>query len=128
MATIINGRENANKITQIITNYANNYTNDTNIIPNLAVILVGNNKASQTYVQAKISTAEKCGFAITLHKFDELIKENNIEGLSDAGNYQCQQEGHANVDRIKAVNYFWRYTKGLSRKKTGIQIVYRPIK
>ena len=78
MATIINGRENANKITQIITNYANNYTNDTNIIPNLAVILVGNNKASQTYVQAKISTAEKCGFAITLHKFDELITENTL--------------------------------------------------
>lgn len=93
MATIINGRENAKKITEKITLYANNYTNKTNIIPNLAVILAGENKASKTYVQAKISTAQKCGFAIALHKFDATVEQNTLLELIDSLNTNSNIHG-----------------------------------
>lgn len=87
MVNIINGKEQANKITQKVTDYANQYINETNITPNLAVILIGDNKASQTYVQAKINMAKKCGFKITLHKFETSITETDLlDLLADLNN------------------------------------------
>lgn len=75
--TIINGKEKAKNITDKISNY----TKKLNIIPNLAVILIGDNKASQLYVQAKINKAEECGFSIALHKFDHNIDQASIVNL-----------------------------------------------
>lgn len=75
MVNIINGKEHANKITKNVASYAQKYKKKMKIVPNLAVILIGDNQASQTYVQAKIVMAENCGFAINLHKFDTNVKE-----------------------------------------------------
>ncbi|MCC7331656.1 MAG: bifunctional methylenetetrahydrofolate dehydrogenase/methenyltetrahydrofolate cyclohydrolase FolD [Flavobacteriales bacterium] len=62
-------------------------------IPHLAAVLVGNDGASQTYVNAKVKACEKVGFDSTLLRFsseiselellneiDKLNKDNSIDG------------------------------------------------
>lgn len=44
-------------------------------VPHLAAVLVGNNPASQTYVNAKVKACEQVGFGSTLVKLDESISE-----------------------------------------------------
>ncbi len=55
--------------------------------PHLAIIMVGNQPASETYVNAKIKTCEKYGFKGTLYHFPETITENalldEIQKLND---------------------------------------------
>jgi methylenetetrahydrofolate dehydrogenase (NADP+) / methenyltetrahydrofolate cyclohydrolase len=45
-------------------------------IPHLAVIIVGNDGASETYVASKVKTSEEIGFGSTLVRFDENITED----------------------------------------------------
>lgn len=46
--------------------------------PHLAIVMVGNHPASETYVSAKIKTCEKYGFKGTLYHFPESISENKL--------------------------------------------------
>jgi methylenetetrahydrofolate dehydrogenase (NADP+)/methenyltetrahydrofolate cyclohydrolase len=56
-------------------------------VPHLAAVLVGNNPASQTYVNAKVKACEQVGFGSTLVKLDENISEetllNTIQQLNE---------------------------------------------
>lgn len=47
-------------------------------IPHLAAVLVGNDGASQTYVNAKVKACEKVGFGSSLIKLPETISENEL--------------------------------------------------
>jgi methylenetetrahydrofolate dehydrogenase (NADP+)/methenyltetrahydrofolate cyclohydrolase len=47
-------------------------------VPHLAAVLVGNNPASQTYVNAKVKACEQVGFGSTLVKLDENITEDTL--------------------------------------------------
>jgi methylenetetrahydrofolate dehydrogenase (NADP+) / methenyltetrahydrofolate cyclohydrolase len=47
-------------------------------VPHLAAVLVGNNPASQTYVNAKVKACEQVGFGSTLVKLDENISEDTL--------------------------------------------------
>jgi methylenetetrahydrofolate dehydrogenase (NADP+)/methenyltetrahydrofolate cyclohydrolase len=47
-------------------------------VPHLAAVLVGNNPASQTYVNAKVKACEQVGFGSTLVKLDENISEETL--------------------------------------------------
>jgi len=47
-------------------------------IPHLAVILVGNNPASETYVGSKIKTCERIGFKSTLIHLEDTIEESSL--------------------------------------------------
>jgi len=47
-------------------------------IPHLAVILVGNNPASETYVASKIKTCERIGFKATLIRLADTVEEVNL--------------------------------------------------
>ncbi|MBI4992970.1 MAG: bifunctional 5,10-methylenetetrahydrofolate dehydrogenase/5,10-methenyltetrahydrofolate cyclohydrolase [Candidatus Magasanikbacteria bacterium] len=52
------------------------------ITPKLAVILVGDNKPSQTYVRKKQEAAEKIGIDFTLHKYSaDINKEQLVEEI-----------------------------------------------
>ena len=55
--------------------------------PHLAVVLVGNNPASETYVGSKIKACERVGFKSTLVKLPDTIDEvtllNEIKKLND---------------------------------------------
>jgi methylenetetrahydrofolate dehydrogenase (NADP+)/methenyltetrahydrofolate cyclohydrolase len=48
------------------------------IIPGLAVILVGNDPASQTYVRMKKNACEKVGMYSVVHEFPESISEKEL--------------------------------------------------
>jgi len=47
-------------------------------VPHLAIILVGKDGASQTYVTNKLKTCERVGFQSTLRKFDSTISESEL--------------------------------------------------
>ena len=46
--------------------------------PHLAAILVGNNGASETYVNAKVKACERVGFESTLIRLDEHVEEEKL--------------------------------------------------
>ena len=46
--------------------------------PKLAVIWAGNNFASDKYIHAKRSAAEKCGILFEVHRFDDTVSEESI--------------------------------------------------
>lgn len=55
-----------------------NNLKDNNISPTLAVILVGNNPASEIYVRNKEKSCEKAGIISKLFKYDEDIQEKEL--------------------------------------------------
>lgn len=55
-----------------------NNLKDTNISATLAVILVGNNPASEIYVRNKEKSCEKAGIVSKLFKYDEDIQEKEL--------------------------------------------------
>ena len=46
--------------------------------PHLAAILVGNNGASETYVNAKVKACEKVGFESTLVRLDSSVSQEDL--------------------------------------------------
>ncbi len=47
-------------------------------LPHLVAILVGNNGASETYVNAKVKACDEAGFKSTLIRFEETTSENKL--------------------------------------------------
>lgn len=84
-STILDGRKVANQIQEELTNEVTQLKNDGKKVPHLAAILVGDDGASQTYVNNKIKACKKVGFEYTLLQFPESISEEKLL---------------ANVDRI----------------------------
>jgi methylenetetrahydrofolate dehydrogenase (NADP+)/methenyltetrahydrofolate cyclohydrolase len=53
------------------------------IVPHLAVVLVGDNPASQVYVQAKTKAAEACGIASSVHPLPATVSQAELGALID---------------------------------------------
>ncbi len=62
-------------------------------IPHLAIILVGNDGASQTYVSHKIKACEKVGFKSSLIQYDDDIEENALLDKIDEINHNDDIDG-----------------------------------
>lgn len=75
MTKILNGKKEANKILAEIRKGVRR----ADIKPFLAVVLVGNDKASQLYVKLKKEAAEKVGMGFKLCKFKEDASQIDIE-------------------------------------------------
>lgn len=71
---IINGKEIADKINE----ETKGIIKKLNLEPGLAIILVGNNAASEIYVKNKINNCQKLGIKANLYRFDENNTENDI--------------------------------------------------
>ncbi|MDR0260770.1 MAG: bifunctional methylenetetrahydrofolate dehydrogenase/methenyltetrahydrofolate cyclohydrolase FolD, partial [Comamonas sp.] len=56
------------------------------IVPGLAVILVGDNQASQVYVRNKVKSCEECGFHSVLEKYDVSMTEAELLARVEALN------------------------------------------
>ncbi|HSO45576.1 MAG TPA: tetrahydrofolate dehydrogenase/cyclohydrolase catalytic domain-containing protein, partial [Rhodoferax sp.] len=56
------------------------------ITPGLAVILVGDNPASQVYVRNKVKGCEDCGFHSVLEKYDANLLESELLARIEALN------------------------------------------
>lgn len=70
-AKIIDGKKIAEQIRQEIAQQTEALKSSKGITPGLAVILVGNNPASEVYVRNKQKACEKLGFLSELHRFPE---------------------------------------------------------
>jgi methylenetetrahydrofolate dehydrogenase (NADP+)/methenyltetrahydrofolate cyclohydrolase len=72
---ILNGKELADKLNLELTNKINKIEKETNIIPKLAAILVGDDPASKVYVNMKRKTCAKVGIESILIELDQGVSE-----------------------------------------------------
>ncbi len=77
MAIVIDGKALAAKVKASVAEEAKSLTRQ----PGLAVILVGNNPASRTYVTSKEKDCQECGFLSFEHKLPEETREDELLGL-----------------------------------------------
>jgi methylenetetrahydrofolate dehydrogenase (NADP+)/methenyltetrahydrofolate cyclohydrolase len=73
---ILDGKKISNDIKDEISKEVNEILKSSAKQPHLAAILVGNNGASQTYVNAKVKACERVGFKSTLIRLDKNISQS----------------------------------------------------
>ncbi|HEY9084266.1 MAG TPA: tetrahydrofolate dehydrogenase/cyclohydrolase catalytic domain-containing protein [Vicingaceae bacterium] len=114
MPTIISGKKVADKIKLEIAEEVSKLKDETGRTPHLAAVLVGNDGASKTYVNAKVKACEVVGFRSTLvalekdvteaHLLSEIDKLNNDDDL-DGFIVQLPLPKHINEQKItEAIN------------------------
>lgn len=74
---LLSGKE----IAEEITNQIKVEIEKNNLTPKLGIILVGNYKASQIYVQKKCETAKRIGIQTEIFNFPETVKEDELLGF-----------------------------------------------
>jgi methylenetetrahydrofolate dehydrogenase (NADP+)/methenyltetrahydrofolate cyclohydrolase len=82
-ATLIDGKAKAAKLTKSITEDTAGLVRTRGVRPGLAVVLVGDDPASQVYVRNKKRTAENCGFHSVQHTLNPDTSEREILALVD---------------------------------------------
>jgi methylenetetrahydrofolate dehydrogenase (NADP+)/methenyltetrahydrofolate cyclohydrolase len=75
---LIDGRKVSEEIYQSLKVEVDKIKTEGGKVPHLAAVLVGNNPASQTYVNAKVKACEQVGFGSTLVKLEENITEETL--------------------------------------------------
>lgn len=78
MSTIISGKDVADKLKQEIAEEVKQLKEKNGRTPHLAAVLVGNDGASRTYVNAKVKACDVVGFRSTLVGLDENISEEQL--------------------------------------------------
>lgn len=93
MMQILDGRETSKKIKQQLAEEVAKLKNAGGKTPHLAAILVGDNGASETYVNAKVKACELVGFESTLLRFDADISESDLLNEIDKLNNNDEVDG-----------------------------------
>ncbi|WP_298766561.1 bifunctional methylenetetrahydrofolate dehydrogenase/methenyltetrahydrofolate cyclohydrolase FolD [uncultured Polaribacter sp.] len=75
---LLDGKKTAADIKEEIALQVNELKNNDKRTPHLAAVIVGNNGASITYVNAKVKACERVGFESTLIRLDEDITEEEL--------------------------------------------------
>ena len=75
---LINGKSLANKVQESVTKATEILKHEKNIVPGLAVILIGDDPASQAYVKMKAKACEKVGFYSITHNMPDTISQDEI--------------------------------------------------
>ncbi len=83
MAELIKGKEVAQKIRENISSELEELKNKTGKVPGLAVVIVGEDPASQTYVNNKEKTSKNLGFHSEVHRLPESISQKELLELVD---------------------------------------------
>jgi len=86
MTTIIDGKEVSKRILEEIKKETEEIRKKYNLVPNLNVILVGDNPASQSYVRSKEKRANEIGFDSKTHYLPKDIKREEFFSLIDSLN------------------------------------------
>ncbi|WP_173934882.1 bifunctional methylenetetrahydrofolate dehydrogenase/methenyltetrahydrofolate cyclohydrolase FolD [Chelativorans sp. Marseille-P2723] len=85
MAEIIDGRKIAEQIVAGVTRLAGELAAD-GIVPGLAVVIVGEDPASQVYVASKSRKAKECGFHSVQHSLPANTKQEELVALVEGLN------------------------------------------
>ena len=83
MARVIDGKAIAAEIRSEVQVSVSSLTSDTGIVPGLAVVLVGDNPASQVYVRNKQKSASEIGMNPMDIKFHQDVDRDTIESKLD---------------------------------------------
>lgn len=105
----IDGKKVANEIKQEIAERVEVLKSENKKLPHLAIIMVGDDGASQTYVDNKVRASKSVGFHYTLLRFAETISEEKLLKHIDQINQDDDVDGlivqlplpdHINVVRV----------------------------
>lgn len=91
-AEVIDGAAFARGLTRELTDQVADLASQ-GIVPQLAVILVGEDPASQTYVRSKIRTARSVGIRSVEHQLDAAIAQDDLLALIDRLNADAETDG-----------------------------------
>ena len=81
MAHLIDGKQFAAKLREKMTSQIATIKSNHNVVPGLAVVLVGEDPASQVYVRSKGKQAKECGITSIEHKLDVTTTEEFLLNL-----------------------------------------------
>ncbi len=107
--TLIDGRKIAEQIKEEITQRVQELKQEGKKVPHLAIILVGDDGASQTYVDHKVKACKEVGFHYTMMRFADTISEEKLLKHIDQVNKDSDVDGfivqlplppHISVERI----------------------------
>ena len=131
---LIDGKSLANKVQENVAKATEGLKQEKNIVPGLAVILIGDDPASQAYVKMKAKACEKVGFYSITHNMPDTISQNEIIATIEMMNDNPRIDGilvqlplpkHIDTDKIievidpkKDVDGFHPYNVG--RLVTGL--------
>ncbi len=91
---LINGKEVSEKIQLEIATEVEQFIKAGGKKPHLAAVLVGNDPASQTYVNSKIKICEKVGFTSSLVRFNENVSEKELLQKIEELNNDANLDGY----------------------------------
>ncbi|HRE56298.1 MAG TPA: tetrahydrofolate dehydrogenase/cyclohydrolase catalytic domain-containing protein, partial [Candidatus Kapabacteria bacterium] len=83
---IINGKERAQTIQLELAEKTKDLVAKTSVKPGLALLLVGDNSASQVYVRSKAKACEKIGFHSVILTLPEQSSESDVLAVISAWN------------------------------------------
>ncbi len=94
MAVIIDGKATSQVIRDEIAEKVAIIKKQNGKIPHLAAVLVGDDPASQAYVNGKVKDCEHVGFKSTLKRFDNSIAEEKLIGVVEELNQDDDIDGY----------------------------------
>lgn len=83
---IISGKELGEMVVTIVKTATEKLTAETGVVPGIAVVIVGEDPASQVYVRSKGKKAEECGFLSRTHRLAEDTSEADLVALVESLN------------------------------------------
>ncbi|WP_137132501.1 bifunctional methylenetetrahydrofolate dehydrogenase/methenyltetrahydrofolate cyclohydrolase FolD [Rhizobium sp. FY34] len=86
MAVIIDGKQSAAAVTDMVAKAAARLEQEAGLKPGLAVVIVGNDPASHSYVNAKSRMAKQCGFTSVQHTLPEQTTQAELQALVETLN------------------------------------------
>jgi len=109
MARILSGKDLAEKMRQEMTLEVSRLKEEHSLVPSLAVVLVGDDPASISYVKGKEKACDTVGINVQKHKFDADYPEDELLKLIDKLNkdasingilVQLPLPGHINEEKV----------------------------
>ncbi len=92
-AKIIDGKKLAAHLADSIKSEVLQWVTDGHRAPGLAVVIVGDDPASQVYVSKKIKMCEQVGISSSLHRFPAQLDQQELIGLIDQLNQDPKIDG-----------------------------------
>ncbi|MFD1198591.1 bifunctional methylenetetrahydrofolate dehydrogenase/methenyltetrahydrofolate cyclohydrolase FolD [Brucella gallinifaecis] len=86
MAQLIDGKKLAEDVISTVKNETAKLVAATGVVPGIAVVIVGEDPASQVYVASKGKKAKECGFVSVQHDLTENASEQELLDLIDSLN------------------------------------------
>ena len=109
---LIDGKSLANKVQASVTSEVEQLKQEKNIVPGLAVILIGDDPASHAYVKMKAKACENVGFYSITHNMPDTISQDEIIATIEMMNNNPRIDGilvqlplpkHVDTDKILEV-------------------------